>query len=112
MIDSKDAYCVEPSNLHLTNEFIKVEQSDTKTSILYCVITWPHPHEPKETWNELKSFHAGTNDKEIEEAIINLTKDKRYFLSCEKCNQILPLGLMHNKDFCQGCSERYLGIIH
>ena len=49
MIDSKDASCVETSNLHLTNEFIKVEQSETKTSILYCEITWPHPHEPKVT---------------------------------------------------------------
>ncbi len=56
MIDSKDASCVETSNLHLTNEFIKVEQSETKTSILYCEITWPHPHEPKVTWIEFESI--------------------------------------------------------
>ena len=58
MIDSKDASCVETSNLHLTNEFIKVEQSETKTSILYCEITWPHPHEPKVTWIEFESIEV------------------------------------------------------
>ena len=62
MIDSKDASCVETSNLHLTNEFIKVEQSETKTSTLYCDITWPHPHEPKVTWIEIESIEVGTTD--------------------------------------------------
>ena len=112
MIDSKDASCVETSNLHLTNEFIKVEQSETKTSILYCEITWPYPHEPKVTWIEFESIEVGTTDKKINEAISTITKDNRFFLSFGKCKRVLPLGLMHDGDYCHGCAEKYLEVTY
>ncbi len=112
MIDSKDASCVEPSNLHFTNEYIKVEYSDTKTIILFCEITWPHPHEPKATWKEFDSLEAGATEKKVDEAITTITKDKRFFLSCGKCKRVLPLGLMHDKEYCHGCAEKFMGVIY
>lgn len=94
------------------SSYIHADRSDFLIRILVCKISWPHPHKPKEIWEEVESLEAGADSQVIEESINRLLKNKQYFLSCLKCKKVLPLGHMHDDNHCHVCAEKFLGVVH
>ena len=77
-------------------------------------IQWRGPHSllsvPKK-WQRLEGKKL--QDTSLIE-FIHAAQDKRRkaFRYCKYCEKSKPAGWMHNQDVCDGCAEKYLGIIH
>ena len=74
------------------------------------VVDWPSPSEPCLVWKRFRTWKHEPNPARLRSARTAATK--RYFRTCTRCGELNNLGHMHDADTCQGCAERYLGVVH
>ena len=97
---------------------VVVEQNEDEVRVSRFEQDWPHPHEPvvnpvllgSVRWQELAPAVA----LELCRLLIDEASRQRResFRTCRYCGRTLGPEHMHTNDVCQGCAERYLGVVH
>ncbi|MDO4263538.1 MAG: hypothetical protein Q4C67_05005 [Deinococcus sp.] len=76
------------------------------------VVSWPMPHTPQLHWEPLESLPAYASAEAVARSQHAALADTRYFAVYERCGRRRPRGWMHDGEFCQGCAERWLGVVY
>lgn len=76
------------------------------------VLTWEGPHTPRIVWKTYRSWRSQPNADRLARARAAATKEPSFFRTCSRCRDLKNIGYMHDQQTCQGCAERYLGVIH
>lgn len=77
-----------------------------------ATIGWENPYTPKRAWHVVQSWQTRPSDEDLAKVRDEVFSDPRYFRHCKRCDRHFCTGHMHNSDTCQGCAERYLGVVH
>jgi len=95
-----------------------IQLSDDTVSIGIYAIRWDGPHTPVEHPKWLGTL----NWKNLPEPDLSVILHSFTFIgsklrtsqyrTCERCGEVTPPEFMHNSNTCQGCAERYLGVVH
>ena len=97
----------------LIADFIRtVPAADCGTVVEVCVISWPHPHEPKSTWSVAAELPPGALQEEVDQAVAKVLRDRKYFAVCRECGGRKPVGWMHGGGICQRCAEEKHGVVY
>jgi type I restriction enzyme, S subunit len=91
---------------------VKLVQVEDAWELQVAQISWPHPHEPELEWATYRQWDAEPSEYEVAEAKARLFADTDYCGHCEMCGDWCLAGHMHDDSTCQGCAERYLGVVH
>lgn len=75
-------------------------------------VQWDGPHTPHIEWKTYRSWRTQPNAARLARARASAIKEARFFRTCKSCDRIRNVGHMHDPQICQGCAERYLGVIH
>lgn len=70
------------------------------------------PHTPRLSWTTFRRWIAEPNPQEILEARTAALATPRFFRTCTRCGELTNTGHMHDQRVCQGCAEKFLGVIH
>ena len=97
---------------------VVVERTRREVRISRFELGWPHPHEPvvkpvllgTVRWPELAPAVA----LEVCRLLVDEAGRQRReaFRTCRYCKATLGPEHMQTDDVCQGCAERYLGVVH
>ncbi|EGU53318.1 hypothetical protein VIOR3934_04254 [Vibrio orientalis CIP 102891 = ATCC 33934] len=93
-------------------EFIRLKRGNKKLILQVCTVEWDGPHEPRAKWVTAKTLDSSIELKDLDYEIETLLSNPKFIGFCSKCNDYFPQGTMHSDSYCQGCAERYLGIVH
>lgn len=93
----------------IRQEFIRVNRPGNRLEVM--TISWDG-HTPTSTWVLFEELPDNAGPAEIEAAMDRALTSKLFFNRCHRCEQIKPLGWMHDSKVCQGCAERYDGVVH
>lgn len=74
------------------------------------LVDWPSPSEPSLVWKRFRTWKHEPNPARLRTARTAATK--RYFRTCTRCGELNNPGRMDDAHTCQGCAERYLGVVH
>ncbi len=96
----------------LRKEFIRIETTQNEVQILVHEIRWQGPHTPIHTWAVAESLPNAASESEIENAIVGILRDDRYFRACLECGERKPLGWMLNESLCQECAQANHGVVY
>jgi hypothetical protein len=96
----------------LIQEFIRVEEQLREIRIYVRMIRWSGPCTPISEWVIAKTCPLGTSSVVIEEDIMKLLVDQRFFGVCEECHDRKPSGRMHGTTLCQSCASQNHGVVY
>jgi hypothetical protein len=103
---------VPPSNDdEIVADFTRIASSTTGTEIEVLHITWTGSHTPSSNWCVAARLPAGSAPDAIARARHQLLSVREHFRVCKRCNQRTPVGWMCDGRICQGCAERYEGVV-
>ena len=92
-------------------DFVTIDRSGETTAVVaVATVVWDGPHRPALQWSSYdRTFGAELTDEQIVHVV---SGDSRFFSVCLRCGRLANAGHMHSKSICQGCAERYLGVVH
>lgn len=96
----------------LIQEFITTIRNNDFTEIIVKEIYWPNPHTPESKLTIAKTLMGNLTKAEIDEEIVKIINNKKYFGQCKMCDERNPNGWMHDDKICQSCSEEHLGVTY
>ena len=76
------------------------------------IVTWDGPCEPRIGWRTYRSWLTPPTEKRLQKAQAAAISEPRFFQTCTRCGELNNAGHMHDEEICQGCAERYLGVVH
>ena len=94
----------------IKKEFVRVSPSGKRLEVTR--ISWGSYHTPTGEWIDAGPLAENADQSEIDAKMVRILACKRFFRRCRICNELKPLGWMHDTEVCQSCAERYLGIVH
>jgi len=107
----RDALVGSP-DVELIDAFMRTRETGEGTVLEVAVVEWHGPHEPGLRWEEYQSWIGTPNDGEVKTAQLRALADPEFFMQCGRCGERCNVGNMHDNTICQGCAERYLGVVH
>jgi len=96
----------------LIAEFFRTERDSDETRILVRTISWRGAHTPTSTWVPGTTVSSGATDTEVDEAVLTLLHDPRFFRTCRECCKRKPVGWMDDEIVCQACATRNHGVVY
>lgn len=75
-------------------------------------VRWHSPHEPSLYFTPFRHWKKHPTPAMLARARQAALRDRRFFRVCERCQHVNNVGHMHDAHTCQGCAERYLGVVH
>ncbi|MBK5965757.1 hypothetical protein CCR95_17145 [Thiocystis minor] len=99
------------TDAELVAEFMRLTEMDGKTVLEVGVVEWSGPHEPELVW---KRFHRWTTWPTAERLAVAQRKaleTVRFFRICSICNERQNAGHMMDRETCQSCAEKHLGVV-
>ncbi len=107
----RDALVGSP-DVELIDAFMRTRETGEGTVLEVAVVEWHGPHEPGLRWEEYHSWVGTPTDGEVKAAQERALADPELFKQCGRCGERCNVGDMHDDTICQGCAERYLGVVH
>ena len=103
MVTSEDMSGHLPETLddELIREFTDALVLPDKIVLRVCWISWSSPSTAKLRWHTVANL---PKDTDVNEERRKLLGNKKYFAVCKECHERKPIGWMHSKEICQGCS--------
>jgi type I restriction enzyme M protein len=98
--------------VELIDAFLRTRETGEGTVLEVAVVEWHGPHEPGLCWEEYQSWVGTPTDGEVKTAQLRALADPEFFKQCGRCGERCNVGNMHDDTICQGCAERYLGVVH
>ena len=95
----------------LINDFMRIQVSREVTVLEVAIVSWDC-QEPYLEWKIFCTWQGIPTASEVGAAKQQALLDKDFFGRCSRCGRLCNSGHMHNDNTCQGCAERYLGIVH
>jgi hypothetical protein len=95
-----------------------VRISGSKVSIAVFSIRWEGPHTPIVRPKQLASLNWKRLPASQIIMALHILIDSAHeiriekFRKCERCGETIPPERMHDKQTCQTCAERHLGVVH
>jgi type I restriction enzyme M protein len=96
----------------LIDAFMRTRETGEGTVLEVAVVEWHGPHEQGLCWEEYQSWVGKPTDTEVKAAQERALADPELFKQCNRCGELCNVGNMHDDTICQGCAERYLGVVH
>ena len=75
------------------------------------VVQW-EGHTPWSEWRVFRSWKKEPREESVESAKKAALREFRFFRVCKLCDKLQNSGHMHDRDVCQGCAERVLGVLY
>lgn len=75
-------------------------------------VIWLDPGTPGVEWKKFRSWLTEPAAARLAAARTEALKNPRFFRTCKRCGDLNNAGHMHDKDICQSCATRYLGVIY
>ena len=99
-------------DVELIDAFMRTRETREGTVLEVAVVEWHGPHEPGLRWEEYQSWVGTPTNDEVKAAQLRALADPEFFMQCNRCGERRNIGHMHDNIICQGCAERYLGVVH
>lgn len=93
-------------------DYVRCVENAAGWNFEVATIGWENPYTPRLTWHVLQSWPTRPTNESIARTRDEVFNDTRYFRQCQRCDRGFCVGHMHNSTTCQGCAERYLGVVH
>lgn len=77
-----------------------------------AVVRWPQPHEPHLEWIPFRHWKTAPDVTRLQKARAAALSRPRFFRACSMCHKLNNAGHMHDKQVCQSCAERHLGVCY
>jgi hypothetical protein len=94
------------------NEFFRCVENAGSWEFQVGVVTWDGPHTSGITWKNYRNWKSKPDVARLARARASALKESRFFRTCTHCGELKNAGHMHDRQSCQGCAERYLGVVH
>jgi hypothetical protein len=75
------------------------------------VVAWDG-HDPSLDWQNFRLWKTAPDADRLQKARASALTRPRYFRTCNMCHRLNNVGHMHDRDTCQSCAERHLGVVH
>ena len=96
----------------LIDEFIRTTTSEAGVLIEVRVIHWTSPYESETVWVPAGRVGGNPPSENLQERVLQVLGDEKYFRICVECNERNPVGWMHDDKVCQTCAERNHGVVY
>lgn len=96
----------------LIQDFMRVRETSVGTALEIAVVQWDGPACPYERWKRYRSWKNVPTSERLAAAQRKALEQSRFFRICRNCGMRHNVGHMHEKDLCQGCAERYFGVVY
>ena len=93
----------------IKQQFIRL--SPDGSALQVETISW-NGHEPHGNWINVAKVSQGSTQGDVDSLINQLLSDSKYFARCQKCQELNPIGWMHDDTICQSCAEEHLGVVY
>ena len=96
----------------LIDEFIRTTPSESGVLIEFKVIQWTSSYESETHWIPAARVGGSPTPEELQQRVLKVLLDKKYFRVCGECGERNPMGWMHDNKICQSCAERNHGVVY
>lgn len=93
-------------------DFIRIKRGNRKLVLQVMQFEWLSSHEFDIKWQTAKTLETSIELNELDKAIEQVLNDARYFAHCSQCHEYSVRSLMYSETHCQGCAQRYLGVVY
>lgn len=91
---------------------MRLRSGEGKWALVVAVIHWTSAYEAWTEWVPYREWTQEPGPPEIGRAQWEALADERYFQICRVCRTRKIRGHMMANRICQGCGERYFGVVH
>jgi len=92
------------------DDFFRCERRDDHWAFEVAVVEWDSQM-PRLAWKSFRHWPTAPDSKQLDEARSAALKTPRFFRTCTRCGELNNAGHMFDRRICQGCAERFLGVI-
>jgi hypothetical protein len=92
------------------DDFFRYQQTDARWVFEAGLVVWHSPHEPSLEWKRFRTWKTEPTPARLAKA--RIAASKRYFRTCTLCKTLCNRGHMHDRTTCQGCAEKFLGVVY
>ena len=100
------------NDAELIADFTRTVGLDGGVHLQVAVVKWPEPHQPTLAWTTIRRWKQPPSPERLAAARQKALTMPRYFRVCQRCGERKNVGHMHNRDTCQCCAERHLGVVY
>lgn len=93
-------------------DFLQLSSDVDGWVFLVGVVRWRGPHAPWVDWRAFRRWKTMPNEDRLARARAGALRDTRFFRRCTYCETLCNVGHMHERDICQSCAERHLGVVY
>lgn len=95
------------------HEFIQVYKGADSVRFYVRRIDWEGPHTPTTTMVNVTSVEGELTEADIQSEIIRISNDPKYFMRCDECGELNPVGwMLPEMGICQECGTRNHDIVY
>jgi hypothetical protein len=94
------------------DDFFRCVETGDVWAFQVGVVKWDGPSTPRFDWITYRRWKTAPDEKRIQKAKAAAMAQPRFFGTCSMCHELHNAGHMHTDDFCQGCAEQKLGVVH
>lgn len=99
------------------------EEADEFDEYFQCVATaqgWEYQvgivkwvgHEPRLDWKTCRRWQTRPDEDRLARARESALSNPRFFQTCSQCEELNNIGHMDDKETCQSCAGRHLGVVY
>jgi hypothetical protein len=99
------------NDVELIADFMRLAEADGKMVLEVGVVEWVGPHEPEVKWKAFRQWSKPPTAERLAAAQKKALETTRFFRVCEICNERHNTGHMMDRETCQSCAEKHLGIV-
>ena len=96
----------------LIADFTRTVGVDGEVHLQVAVVKWPEPHEPTLAWTSIRRWKQPPTPERLAAARQKALSMPRYFRVCQRCGERNNVGHMDDREICQTCAERHLGVVY
>lgn len=96
----------------LLEDFTRLVAAEGSWTLQVGVVNWEGTYTPFVTWKNFRKWQREPTECRLMLAKQKALEQRRFFLRCNVCTALYNVGHMSEDDLCQGCAERYFGVVH
>ena len=100
------------TDAELIDDFMRTKSVAGATILQVATVAWSGPHRPSLRWRKFRTWSSTPDPAEVVAAQTETLANPKFFQRCDRCGERNNIGHMHDDHTCQGCAERYLGVVH
>lgn len=96
----------------LIADFMRVTALAGEVVLEVAAVEWPEPHEPTLGWTPFRRWKRPPPPERLAAAQETALMAGRFFPVCRRCGERNNVGHMHDREICQTCAEKHLGVVY